>query len=122
MTTSRSRILGLTALAVAGLTDILDALLTITIGDKADRPPSGVLVALIVTGAVAFAGYLGRGGLIAAYAGRGVATFLGIPAFIFDAPVWVVTLVVIGMVLSVAGIWLTVPALRRTAAVRPGSA
>ena len=118
MTTSSLRTLGLTALAVAGLTDILDSVLAITVGADADRPPSGVLVTLIVTGVVSFAGYLGRGGLIAAYAARVVATFLGIPAFIFDAPVWVRVLVVIGIVLSVAGIWLTLPALRRSAAVR----
>ena len=119
MTTSRLQTLGLTALAVAGLTDILDALLAITVGDAADRPPYGVIVTLIVTGVVSFAGYLGRGGLIAAYAARVVATFLGIPAFVLDAPVWVIVLVVIGMILSVAGIWLTLPAMRRTAAVRP---
>jgi hypothetical protein len=118
MTTSSLRTLGLTALAVAGLTDILDSVLAITVGDDADRPPSGVLIILIVTGIVSFAGYLGRGGLIAAYAARLVATFLGIPAFIFHAPVWVMVLVTIGIVLSVAGIWLTLPALRRTAAVR----
>src|SRR5690349_1146770 len=64
MTTSRLRTLGLAALAVAGLSDILDALLTITVGDDGDRPPSGVLVALFISGVVAFAGYLGRGGLI----------------------------------------------------------
>jgi hypothetical protein len=118
MTTSSLRTAGLAALAVAGLTDIIDALLAVTVSDSADRPPSGVIVALFVTGVVSFAGYLGRGGLIAAYAARVVATFLGIPAFIFDAPVWVVVPVVIGMVLSVAGIWLTLPALRRSAAVR----
>ena len=118
MTTSRSRSLGLAALAVAGITDIIDAFLAIT-GDAADRPPYGVIVTLFVTGVVSFAGYLGRRGLFAAYAARVVATFLGIPAFIFDAPVWVVVLVVIGMVMSVAGVWLTLPALRRTAAVRP---
>jgi len=119
MTTSSFRTLGLTALAVAGLTDILDSVLAITVGDAADRPPSGVLITLILTGIVSFAGYLGRRGLFAAYAARAVATFLGIPAFIFDAPVWVVVLVSIGIVLSVAGIWLTLPAVRRTAAVRP---
>jgi len=118
MTTSSSRSLGLAALAVAGITDILDALLAIT-GDAGDRPPYGVIVTLFVTGVVSFAGFLGRGGLIAAYAARAVATFLGIPAFIFDAPVWVIGLVTIGIVLSVAGIWLTLPAVRRTAAVRP---
>jgi hypothetical protein len=118
MTTSSTRTLGLTALAVAGLTDILLSLLAITFAADADRPPSGVIITLIVTGVVSFAGYLGRRGLIAAYAARVVATFLGIPAFIFDAPVWVMVLVVISIVLSVAGIWLTLPALRRTAAVR----
>jgi hypothetical protein len=118
MTTSNVRTLGLTALAVAGLTDILDSLLAITVGDAGDRPPVGVLITLIVTGLVSFAGYLGRGGLIAAYAARAVATFLGIPAFIFAAPVWVMVLVVIGIVLSVAGIWLTLPALRRSVTVR----
>ena len=117
MTTSSSRSLGLAALAVAGITDIIDALLAIT-GDAADRPPYGVIVTLFITGVVSFAGYLGRGGLIAAYAARVVATFLGIPAFFLDAPVWVVVLVVISIVLSVAGVWLTLPALRRTAAVR----
>jgi hypothetical protein len=118
MTTSNVRTLGLAALAVAGLTDILDSILAITVGSDSDRPPVGVLIALILTGIVSFAGYLGRGGLIAAYAARVVATFFGIPAFIFDAPVWVQVLVVIGIVLSVAGIWLTLPALRRSVTVR----
>jgi hypothetical protein len=118
MTTSSSRSLGLAALAVAGITDIIDAVLAIT-GDAADRPPYGVIVTLFVTGVVSFAGYLGRGGLIAAYAARVVATFLGIPAYIFDAPVWVVVMVSIGIVLSVAGVWLTLSAVRRTVPVRP---
>jgi hypothetical protein len=114
-TTSTARTAGVAALAVAGLIDILTGGVTLAAGSGDDSAPTAVLITLIVVGLVSCAGLLrSRAALIAAYVARVVSAALGIPAFFLDAPVWVDVLVVIGLILSVAGIWLTAPALRRS--------
>ncbi|HEY0000877.1 MAG TPA: hypothetical protein VGB74_10515 [Actinoplanes sp.] len=117
-TTSTTRTAGLAAFAVAGLADIITAVLSLSGVMDEDAPPIGVPITLIVTGLVSAATlFAGRGTLIAAYVARVVSTGLFIPAFAMGAPVWVKVLGIIAIVLSVAGIWLTLPALRRHPAV-----
>jgi hypothetical protein len=117
-TTSTTRTAGAVALAVAGLIDVVTAVVSLAGGSGDDSAPTAVLITLIVVGLVSGAALVGgRGALIAAYVARVVSAALGIPAFFLDAPVWVDVLVALGLVLSVAGIWLTVPALRRRPAV-----
>ena len=124
MTTSQSgtRTAGAVALAVGGLIDIVNAVLALA-GPTDDAPPTAVLILLAVAGLVSTAGLVrGRRGLVAAYVARVVSAGLGIPAFFLDAPVHVVVLVTIGLALSVIGIWLTLPARRRSVAAPSRSA
>jgi hypothetical protein len=105
---------GLAALAAAGLVDIVTAVLAFAGAFDDNGPPIGVPITLIVTGLVSAAPLFGgRGNLIAAYVARVVSTGLFIPAFSADAPAWVKVLAVIAVVCTVAGIWLTFPAVRR---------
>jgi hypothetical protein len=120
MTTSTARTAGIIALVLAGAADLLTIILTWTIGDGADSAPAAVLITVLAAGLVSFAALLGtRGGLIAAYVARVASTAMGIPAFFLDAPRWVDVLVAVALALSVAGVWLTLPGLRRPVAVRP---
>jgi hypothetical protein len=120
MTTSSARTAGIAALALAGLADLLTVILAYTVGSDSDKPPAGVLITVVLAGVVSFAAlHRSRGGLITAYAARIVATALGVPAWFLGAPAFVDILVAVALVLSVAGVWLTAPALRRPVAVRP---
>jgi hypothetical protein len=110
--TSRS---GLIALAAAGVLDGVQ-LISLLIVDDA---PAFVAVATAVFGILTLAGVAAawrgnRAGLLTAVVARIADTLiLGLPAFFLDAP-WLALVIVVGcMVLSVAGIWLSAPALRR---------
>ena len=63
---------------------------------------------------MAAAGRGSRAGLVTAVVARIADTvILGIPGFFLDAPWYALVIVVACAVLTVAGIWLTAPALRR---------
>jgi hypothetical protein len=107
---------GAVALAVGGVLDLVMAAGAV-VGPADDSPPAPVVIALAVAGVVSAAGLLrSRGGLVAAYVARVVSAVLGVTAYVFAAPLWVLVLVTIGLVLSVAGIGLTAPSLRRSMA------
>lgn len=82
-TTSSAHTAGVTALAAAGLVDIVTGVLLIADAIKDDPPP----------------------------------TLLFIPAFSAGAPTWVTVLGIIVYVFTLAGVLLTIPALRRRPAV-----
>jgi hypothetical protein len=81
-----------------------------------------VAVATAVFGILTLAGVAAawrgsRAGLLTVIAARiADALILGLPGFFLDAPWYALVIVVVCAVLSVAGIWLSAPALRR---VRP---
>ena len=58
-----------------------------------------------------------RAGLITAVVARIGGIAMGVPAYFLDAPLYVRILVTAMLVLTVAGLWLAAPALRRA---RPG--
>jgi hypothetical protein len=118
MTTSSAPRPGLLALAAAGVLDLVQLLSVLTVDDG----PPIVAVLTTVFGVATLAGVAmawrgSRAGLITAMAAR-IADFLvlGVPAFFLDAPWWAIALVLACLVLSVAGIWLSAPALRRARA------
>jgi hypothetical protein len=109
---------GLLALAAAGVLDLVQLVSVLTVDDA----PPIVAILTAVFGAVTLAGVAlawrgSRAGLITAIAAR-IADFLvlGVPAFFLDAPWWAIALVLACLVLSIAGIWLSAPALRRVRA------
>ena len=118
MNTSSAPRRGLAALAVAGVLDLVQLVSVLTVDDG----PSVVAVLTTIFGVLTLVGVAAawrgsRAGLITAIAAR-VADFavLGIPAFFLDAPWFAIALVLACLVLSVAGIWLSAPALRRARA------
>jgi hypothetical protein len=119
MTTSAAPRPGLIALAAAG---VLDAVQLVSLLTVDDAPPPVVAVLTAVFGALTLAGVAAawrgsRAGLLTAVVARiGDSVILGIPAFFLDAP-WFALAIIIGcLVLTVAGIWLSAPALRRARA------
>jgi hypothetical protein len=117
MTTSRNHRLGLAALAVAG---VLDLLQLAALGTD-DEAPVGVVLAVVGLGVVTIIGVAAawrgsRTGLLVAVVARVIDLALGLPAFFLDAPAWVLTLITVIIVLTIAGIWLTAPGLRRPTA------
>ena len=124
MTTSSARTAGIAALVLAGVVDILEIILTYTVGSGTDAAPLPVMILVPVLGALTVVAALlaargSRAGLLTAYAARVGATLLGVPAWFLGAPAFVSVLVAVALVLSVAGVWLTAPALRRPVPVRP---
>jgi hypothetical protein len=119
MTTSATPRPGLIALAAAGVLDAVQLVFMLTVDDA---PPPVVAVLTAVFGALTLAGVaaawrVSRAGLLTAVVAR-IADFLvlGVPAFFLDAP-WSALAIIIGcLVLSIAGIWLSAPALRRARA------
>jgi hypothetical protein len=112
--------MGLAALAAAGVLDLIEL---VALGAD-DEAPVGVVLftaglGLVTLGAVAAAWRGSRAALLVAVAVRVIAVALGIPAYFLDAPGWVVAVITAMIVLSVAGIWLTAPRLRRP---KPGLA
>ncbi len=116
MTTSPAVRRGLIALAAAGLLDAVQLVSLLTVDDGA---PPVVAVLTAVFGALTVAGVAAawrgsRAGLVTAVVARiGDTVILGLPAFFLDAPWYALAIVVGCLVLSIAGIWLTAPTLRR---------
>jgi hypothetical protein len=118
MTTSSAPRPGLLALAAAGVLDLVQLVSLLTVDDA----PPVVAVLTTVFGALTLAGVAAawrgsRAGLITGITAR-IADFLvlGVPAFFLDAPWWAIVLVLACLVLSVAGVWLSAPALSRARA------
>jgi hypothetical protein len=114
MTSSRNHKTGLTALAAAG---VLDFSTLFALGTE-DSAPVTVIVLTCVLGAVTIvcvaAAWRGvRTGLLGAVTARVLDSALGIPAFFLDAPAWVLTVITSMILLTIAGVALTAPELRR---------
>jgi hypothetical protein len=120
MTTSPVARPGLIALATAGILDAVQLVAAFAGGQEG--PPIVVPVLTVVFGVLTLAGVAAaargsRGGLLTAIGARIADTvILGLPAFFLDAPWFVLVLVGVMAVLSVAGIWWSAPALRRARA------
>jgi hypothetical protein len=119
MTTSTVPRPALIAFAAAGLLDAVQFVFALT---PDDGPPPIVAVLTAVFGVVTLAGVAAawrgsRAGLLIASVAR-IADFLvlGVPAFFLDAPWFVLAVVIACLALTVAGIWLSAPALRRVRA------
>jgi hypothetical protein len=116
MTTSSSSRPGLIALAAAGVLDGVQLIALLTVDEDA---PAFVAIATAVFGILTLAGVAAawrgsRAGLLTAVVARlGDTVVLGVPAFFLDAPLLALVIVVACMVLTIAGIWLSAPALRR---------
>jgi hypothetical protein len=105
---------GMAALATAGVLDLFQLFVLGT----PDAPPIAVLLTTCGLGvvtvlAVAAAWRGNRAGLLVAVIARVMDSLLGIPAFVLGAPAWAVTLIAAMLVLSVAGVVLVAPGLRR---------
>jgi hypothetical protein len=114
MTTPGTHKLGLAAIAAAG---VLDLLLLFALGSE-DGAPVGVVLSTAGLGLVTLVGAAmawrgSRAALLVAVVARVIDAALGIPAFFLDAPAWVLTVIAAMLVLTIVGIWLTAPALRR---------
>lgn len=108
-------------LAAAGATDFAQL-----IGFVAGPDDAPVGVILLVAGfglltlvGVAMAARGSRAGLITAIGGRIGGIALGVPAYFLGAPAYVQIMVTVMLLLTVAGVWLAAPGLRRA---RPGVA
>jgi hypothetical protein len=113
MTASRNHTLGLAALATAGVLDLF------TLIGLATEGPTGVILVVASLGLITLVGVAvaSRGswaGLLVAVVARVIDTALGVPPWFLDAPAWVLALVTATLVLTIAGIWLVTPAVRRT--------
>jgi hypothetical protein len=111
MTTAR---MGLVALAAAGVLGLCQLFVLST----SDDAPLGVVLttcglALVTLVGVAAAWRGSRAGLLVAVLARVLDSALGIPAFFLGAPAWVVALIATMLVLTVVGLALVAPALRR---------
>jgi hypothetical protein len=110
----------LVLLAAAGAIDVIQ-LIAFAVDPDA---PTGVVLIVVGLGlltliGVAMAWRGSRAGLITAIVARVGGVAMGIPAYFLDAPVYVLVLVTVMLVLTVAGFWRAAPGLRR---VRPGVA
>jgi hypothetical protein len=106
----------LVLLAAAGAIDL--AQLTALVSGADDAPVGVILLVaglgLLTLVGVAMAWRGSRAGLITAAAARIGGIAMGIPAYFLDAPLFVRILVTAMLVLTVAGLWLAAPGLRRT--------
>jgi hypothetical protein len=115
MTTSTAFSAGLIALAAAGLLDAVQLTSLLTVDDG----PAFVAVFTAVFGILTLAGVAAawrgsRAGLLTAVVARVAdSVVLGIPGFFFGAPWFALAIVIACIVLTIAGIWLSAPALRR---------
>jgi hypothetical protein len=106
--------LGLAALGTAG---VLDLFQLFVLGSP-DAPPIGVLLTTCGLGVLTLLGVAAawrgnRAGLLVAVAARVVDSALGIPAFALGAPAWAQTLIAAMILLTVVGVALVAPGLRR---------
>jgi hypothetical protein len=121
MTNSPRYRAGLVLLAVTGL---LDLATVFALGDP--DSPKPVVGTVFVLGVITLVGvglaWRGsRAGLLVALAVRVVDVALAVPAYFLDAPAWVLAVVTATIVLTVLGIALVVPAVRRSKAQLAGS-
>lgn len=106
---------GLAALGAAGLLDIVQLS-----GFAQDDPPlfpilSSLVLGLLMVGGAAAAWRSGsRAGVWTAVIAGVLSVALGIPAFFLDAPAVALVIITVSIVLTVAGVWLVMPSLRRT--------
>jgi hypothetical protein len=105
---------GLAALAVAGVLDFFQLLVL----GSPDEPPIAVLLTTCGLGVVTLLGVAAawrgnRAGLLVAVAARILDALLGIPAYVLGAPAWAIALIATMLILSIAGIVLVAPGLRR---------
>jgi hypothetical protein len=105
---------GLAAFGAAGVL----ALFQLLVLGSADSAPVGVVLTTAGFGLVTLIGVAAawrgiRAGLVTAIVARVVDSALGIPAFFLDAPAWILALITAMLVLTIAGIALLVPDLRR---------
>jgi hypothetical protein len=105
---------GLAALAAAGVLDLFQLFVLST----PDSAPLGILLTTVGLGVVTLLGVAAawrgnRAGLWVAVGARVADSALGIPAFFLGAPAWVVALIAAMLVLSVVGVVLVAPDLRR---------
>jgi hypothetical protein len=110
MTTAK---MGLVALGAAGVLDLFQLLVL-----GSPDAPVGVVLTTSGLGVVTLLGVAAawrgsRAGLLVAVAARVLDSALGIPAFFLDAPAWVVVLIAAMLVLTVVGVVLVAPDLRR---------
>jgi hypothetical protein len=111
MTTAK---MGLVALGAAGVLGLFQLLVL----GSPDSAPVGVVLTTSGLGLVTLVGAAAawrgsRAGLLVAVAARVLDSALGIPAFFLDAPAWVVVLIAAMLVLTVVGVVLVAPDLRR---------
>jgi hypothetical protein len=117
MTTSTFSRNALYALAAAGVLDAVQFVFAIL--PEEDGPPPFVAAATAVAGILTLAGVVAaargsRAGMVVAIVARVFDTLvLGLPAFFLDAPWFVLVLVGVMAVLTLAGIRWAVPGLRR---------
>jgi hypothetical protein len=110
MTTAK---MGLVALGAAGVLDLFQLLVL-----GSPDAPVGVVLTTSGLGVVTLLGVAAawrgsRAGLLVAVAARVLDSALGIPAFFLDAPAWVVVLIAAMLVLTIVGVVLVAPDLRR---------
>jgi hypothetical protein len=108
---------GLAALAAAGVLDPFQLFVLST----PDSAPLGILLTTVGLGVVTLFGVAAawrgnRAGLLVAVAARVADSLLGTPAFFLGAPGWAVALIATMLVLSVVGVVLLAPDLRRSKA------
>ncbi len=113
MNTSRTS----AGLALLGLAAILDFTEPLALRGP-DSAPLGVILLAVALGVVTLVALVpaargSRPALLLAVAIRVVDALLGLPAFFLDAPLWVRTLVSAMLVLTVLGLVLVAPRLRR---------
>jgi hypothetical protein len=105
--------MGLVALGAAGVLDLFQLLVL-----GSPDAPVGVVLTTSGLGVVTLLGVAAawrgnRAGLLVAVVARVLDSALGIPAFFLDAPAWVVVLIAAMLVLTVVGVVLVAPDLRR---------
>ena len=113
---------GLLALGAAGFLSLF-LLMDLVVNDES---PVGVVLTTSGLGLVTLLGVAAawrgsRAGLMVAMVARVVDSALGVPAFFLGAPAWALALITAMLALTVVGIALLAPALRRarTGTVRP---
>jgi len=112
---------GLVLLAVTGLLDLTGLF---ALGDPdSPKPVIGTVFVLgvITLVSVGLAWRGSRAGLLVALAVRVVDVALAVPAYFLDAPGWVLAVVTATIVLTMLGLALAMPALRRSKAQLAGS-
>lgn len=111
---------GLTALGIAGALGLFQLLDLVT---NDDSPTGAVLTTsafnLVTLLGVAAAWRGSRAGVVVAVLARVLDSAIGLPAYFLGAPLWALVLITSMLLLTVVGIVLIAPALRRARTVQP---